>query len=548
MDSAAKILRYGTVEIYTGEKLGEGAYGRVCKAKYGQLPCAVKLLHGHLLNSEVFTKKFEEECEFLSTIRHPNIVQYLDTIKIPNSTNLALLMELMDESLTKFLERSNGPLPYYSQVNICYDVALALAYLHDKGIIHRDLSGNNVLLIGEGSRAKVTDFGMSKLVDMNPHATAKTLTKVPGMSVYMPPEALVDKPSYSNKLDCFSHGVLTIHIITRNFPDPGDAYKYVDDIKHPIGRMIVQFPENVRRKKDIDLIKPDHPLRPIALQCIKDREKERPSSDELCGKLASLKKGERYTCSKDQSSNQMKELQLDLIKKEQEIQSQKEELIKLPEAMKEAIKMKDEEINGKNQQMKELQLDLIKKEQEIQSQKEELIKLQEAMKEAIKMIDEEKNQQMKELQLDLIKKEQESRSQKEELIKLQEAIKEAIKMKDEEINEKNQIIQKQARMDQYGMPYHDDSPIASFTMHATSMLKTQRTPKYEYDDDATIELNARDFQPNPGLNLVEETAGSSLYGQNLEVGSLVQIESKDKLIFGTIKWIGHTTAGIELVC
>ena len=69
-------------------------------------------------------------------------------------------MELMDESLTKFLERpeSTGPLPYHSQLNICHDVALALAYLHSNGIIHRDLSSNNVLLIGEGSRAKVTDF------------------------------------------------------------------------------------------------------------------------------------------------------------------------------------------------------------------------------------------------------------------------------------------------------------------------------------------------------------------------------------------------------
>ena len=399
MDSAAEILRCGTVEIYTGEKLGEGAYGRVCRAKYGQLPCAVKLLHNHLFYSEVFTKKFEEECEFLSTIRHPNIVQYLDTIKIPNSTNPALLMELMDESLTKFLERSNGPLPYYSQVNICYDVALALAYLHNKGIIHRDLSGNNVLLIDEGSRAKVTDFGMSKLVDMNPRATAKTLTKVPGTSVYMPPEALIEKPSYSNKLDCFSHGVLTIHIITRNFPDPGDAYKSVGNSRYPTGQISVQFPESERRKKDIDLIKPDHPLRPIALQCIKNRKKKRPSSDELCGQLASLKKGERYTRSKDQNNNRIKELQLDLIKKEQEIQSQKEEL-------KEAMKKKEE----------------------------------------------------------------------------------AIKMKDEEINEKNQIIQKQARMDQYGMLHHDDSPIASFTMHTTSMPKTmpiQRTFKYEHERYAT---------------------------------------------------------------
>ena len=118
--------------------------------------------------------KFLQECQFLSTIKHPHIVQYLGTATDPQSRRPVLLMELMDESLTRFLERSTGPLPYHSQLNNCHDVALALAYLHSNGIIHRDLSSNNVLLIGEGSRAKVTDFRMSKLMDMNPNMTPLT--------------------------------------------------------------------------------------------------------------------------------------------------------------------------------------------------------------------------------------------------------------------------------------------------------------------------------------------------------------------------------------
>ena len=66
--------------------------------------------------------KFLQECQFLSIIKHPNVVQHLGTRPV-------LLMELMDESLTRFLERlMTGPLPYHSQLN---DVALALAYLLD---------------------------------------------------------------------------------------------------------------------------------------------------------------------------------------------------------------------------------------------------------------------------------------------------------------------------------------------------------------------------------------------------------------------------------
>ena len=127
----------------------------------------------------------------------------------------------MDESLTGFLERSTGTIPYHTQVNICHDVALTLSYLHSNSIIHRDLSSNNVLLVGEGSKAKVTDFGMSKLTDMNPRVSP--LTQCPGTTVYMPPEALTSPPHCSNKLDCFSYGVLTVQIATQKFPNPGDA-------------------------------------------------------------------------------------------------------------------------------------------------------------------------------------------------------------------------------------------------------------------------------------------------------------------------------------
>ena len=55
------------------------------------------------------SQSFVQECQFLSTIKHPNIVQYLGTATDPQSRRPVLLMELMDESLTKFLERSTGP-------------------------------------------------------------------------------------------------------------------------------------------------------------------------------------------------------------------------------------------------------------------------------------------------------------------------------------------------------------------------------------------------------------------------------------------------------
>ena len=328
MATPRRELSYGSVQIYDKEVLGIGSYGKVYKAKCGQLPCAAKLLHDTLFQdndpgTRNLITKFLQECQFLSTIKHPSIVQYLGTATDPQSRRTVLLMELMDESLTKFLGRLTGPLPYHTQLNICNDVALALAYLHSNAIIHRDLSSNNVLLIGEGSRAKVTDFGMSKLMDMNPRMTP--LTQVPGTPAYMPPEALISPPHYSSKLDCFSHGVLALQIITRNFPTPGDAITYMEDPRFPTGRVLVQYPETKRRKKDIDLIEPSHPLRPIALHCLKDRDTERPSADELCGRLASLKREPRYTHSVEQTRGHVQRLQEEINLKDGELERERAE-------------------------------------------------------------------------------------------------------------------------------------------------------------------------------------------------------------------------------
>ena len=206
-------------------------------------------------------------------------------------------MELMDESLTKFLERSNAPLTYHLHVNLSYDIALALAYLHSNGVVHRDLSSNNVLITA-GTRAKVTDFGMLKLLEENMRMTP--LTKCPGTVAYMPPEALSDDPVYTDKLDCFSLGVLMIQIITRNFPEPTKATVTVYDPKYPTGRILVPVPEVERRKKDIDLFDNHHSMKPISLNCLKDIEKQRPSAQDLCHQLASLREDEQYRRSVEQ--------------------------------------------------------------------------------------------------------------------------------------------------------------------------------------------------------------------------------------------------------
>ena len=223
---------YKFVELFKDQTLGIGSYGKVCRAKCDNLPCAAKLIHETLFDPSMLElvapqrehrlpmRRFEKECEFLSSLRHPNIVQYLGMYQDSDTGLPAILMELMDDSLTHFLENfpRPQPIPYHIQVNVCHDIVLALSFLHSNDIIHRDLSSNNVLLIGN-VRAKLSDFGMARLGNQNPQLT---ITMCPGTDVYMPPEAVQETPVYTEKIDCFSFGVITVQILTREFPKPGN--------------------------------------------------------------------------------------------------------------------------------------------------------------------------------------------------------------------------------------------------------------------------------------------------------------------------------------
>ena len=285
---------YSVVEILRGEELGVGSYGAVYRAKCDELVCAAKVLHpilfaeGDMDGEHRLMRQFDQECQFLKDLRHPNIVQYLGMYVEGNER--VLLMELMDGNLTRFLElNEQNPLPYHTTIDISYDVALALAYLHSNFIVHRDLSSNNVLLLGE-RRAKLSDFGVSKLIDPR-RQRQSSLTLCPGNSAYMPPEAIDEayQESYSEKLDCFSYGVLCVQILTRKFPAPTVRLVVADS-----ANMRVVVSEVERRREHINMIDGDHPFLETILQCLGDSGEERPSAQEVCHRLVRHKDGPRY--------------------------------------------------------------------------------------------------------------------------------------------------------------------------------------------------------------------------------------------------------------
>ena len=303
---------YKELLIQPSEEIGRGSYGSVIKAKLDNLPCAAKLLHHTFFTSHDphmvdFIRRFKQECRILRQLRHPCIVQFLGVLEDPrprSNRRPILLMELMEQSLTHFLEsRQRDHLPYHVQVSIVYDITLALDYLHSNGIQHRDLSSNNILLPA-GSRAKLTDFGMSKMVDFNPCMSRNKQTECPGTLAYMPPEALVKAPGYSDKIDVFSTGVLIVQIITRKYPNPTDPHRRVRDPNYK-AEILVPVPELERRENDLRGVFMTHPLRAMALECLKDDDKERPTAANLCRRLAGLLSTPEYADSKSQYNEQL---------------------------------------------------------------------------------------------------------------------------------------------------------------------------------------------------------------------------------------------------
>ena len=413
------VFHYQSFHINKSQPLGHGSYGAVYKAKCDQLPCAAKVLHPTILDpadpgAGMIMDRFQQECGFLERIRHPNIVQYLGMTRDPESRLPVLLMELLDESLTKMLERSQQSLAYSVQVDICHDVALAVAYLHSNDIIHRDLSSNNVLMIA-GRRAKVTDFGMSKLAGAAPSMTP--LTMCPGTQAYMPPEALREPPRYTKKLDCFSEGVIMIQVCTRLWPEPGPRNQLVPDSRSPTGMTDMPVLETKRRKNHIDKINPTHLLLPIAVNCLHYRENDRPSSEELCQRLAGLKESREYR----ESIQQIRD----------EGQSNSDQVLLLTQQLQE----KDRSLQQQERMLHEKDNETLRRIQEKDR----------ALQQKDSEIQEQLRQKERQLQEERVTRERQLKERVTQLQRLNQQLDRALQQKDNEIHERDRLLQQKER-------------------------------------------------------------------------------------------------------
>ncbi|KAH8963474.1 hypothetical protein BDL97_04G013000 [Sphagnum fallax] len=174
-------IGYNDVCILDESLIGEGSSGQVFKCEFLGLLAAAKVITTAATNSAV-----EKESILFSTLRHPNIVQFIGYAS--QGIQHLIVSELMSMDLRKYLDEKNNnagqgpPLPLLVAIDIMLQVAEAMKYLHGRGVMHRDLKSNNVLInvvedvdesISSSVQVKLTDFGLSKLKLHDPMFSTK---------------------------------------------------------------------------------------------------------------------------------------------------------------------------------------------------------------------------------------------------------------------------------------------------------------------------------------------------------------------------------------
>ena len=270
----------------TGRTIGSGSYGSVEEVAIPGAMCAAKKVHDFFEDPtkmpregiERASREFVRECQLMSTLRHPHIVQFLGVCFLPRSRMPALVMEYLLTSLHDVIDPEPPPptkafIPVSLKRSILHDVASGLAFLHSHTppIIHRDLSARNILL-NPGMVAKIADLGMARLV---PALRAATMTKAPGASIYMPPEALEDKSRYDVTIDIFSVGVIAIFLLSQTFPVPLAA-AYMNARRQMVGRTELER-RGSYMQEILSQLGETHPLVQMIQHCLSNFPEERPT-------------------------------------------------------------------------------------------------------------------------------------------------------------------------------------------------------------------------------------------------------------------------------
>ena len=199
------------------ERIGTGGMAIVYKAKCHRLNrlVAIKILKSDLAQNEEFRRRFNAESQAVAQLSHPNIVSVYDVSR--GGDMEYIVMELLDGITLKQYMEKRGQLIWRESLHFITQIMRGLSHAHSRGIIHRDIKPQNIMVLRDGS-VKVADFGIACLAD-----SAQTLTQEALGSVHYisPEQARGDRPDARS--DIYSSGVVLYEMLTGRLPFEGES-------------------------------------------------------------------------------------------------------------------------------------------------------------------------------------------------------------------------------------------------------------------------------------------------------------------------------------
>ncbi len=207
------------------QELGSGGFATVYEAydTVAHRRVALKVLHPYWLGDKAFIKRFRREAKAVASLHHPSIVHVYESGEIEGQFYIAM-EHLSGRTLSEVL-RAETMLPLQRAIPILEQIASALDYAHQRGILHRDIKPSNVILsASEGQvRATLLDFGLVKLLSNSSILTS--YGKLVGSPEYMAPEQanVSRRDEVGPAADRYAFGVMAYQMLTGRVPFPGNS-------------------------------------------------------------------------------------------------------------------------------------------------------------------------------------------------------------------------------------------------------------------------------------------------------------------------------------
>jgi serine/threonine protein kinase len=252
------------------EEIGSGSFGSVYKGSYLGTPVAIK----KIAKSEDLKQEldiFVQREQAMTKYSHPHLVQFIGVSS--HDVYLYLVTEYVPGGdLRRYLKNPLTEIPWKLRVQIALDVARAMAFLHSKKIMHRDLKSKN-LLVDANWKIKVCDFGFAR--SFQPQKRPYTLC---GTEDWMAPEIIMGM-DYDEKVDIFSYGIVLCEIITRK--------KIADELQRVPEEA---FCLNVAQFEKLVPLDCPQVLKDLAILCSDFEPEKRPSFIEILDVLTALER------------------------------------------------------------------------------------------------------------------------------------------------------------------------------------------------------------------------------------------------------------------